>query len=265
MRIVVPLAALLLAVASPLAHAAPAPQAASAADARAEKDRAIVQKAMGSNDLKTIRKMVPQLEDVASRTPAAYPLIEEKDGAFVVRSGSLGPGLLASLSTGVAASKARPDQSARVDMQFNTYGLALFLLGSAAVEARDFDRANAWLDKGLALQPDNLMLVTEKGMVLTAQRRFPDALALYDATFEKAGVFLTSDQQGKARLLRSRGFALIELGRLDEAEADYKASLEIEPNHGGAKHELGYIAQLRAGAQATGLQIMNGEEAMKPK
>ncbi|PVM88133.1 hypothetical protein DDF62_15245 [Caulobacter radicis] len=265
MRIAVPLAALMLATASPLAHAAPALQAAAAVDKQADKDRALVQKAMNSGDLKKIRKMVPQLEDVASRTPTAYPLVEERDGVFIVRSGNLSQGLLASLMTGVAAKDARPDQQAKVVVEFNTYGVAIFLLGSAAVEARDFAKANAWLDKGLALQPENLMLVTEKGMVLTAQRRHADALALYDATFDKAGTFLIADQQGKARLLRARGFTLIELGRLDDAEAAYKASLEIEPDHGGAKHELSYIAQLRAGAQAKGLQIMNGEEAMKPK
>ena len=50
-----------------------------------------------------------------------------------------------------------------------------------------------------------------------------------------------------------------------EAEKAYRDSLEIEPDHGGAKHEIGYIAKLRAGGQATGIQIMNGEESMKAK
>lgn len=263
MRLAAPLAALLLAAASPQAHAAPAPQATEAADTQAAKDRALVQKALNSNDLKTIGKMVPQLEGVASHAPASYPLIEERDGTFIVRGDNVSQGVLASLITGLDAKKARPDQPAKVVMEFNTYGTAFFLLGSAAIEAHDFEKATDWLDQGLARQPENLMLVTEKGMVLTAQKRHAAALALYDATFDKAGAFLLADQMGKARLLRARGFTLIELGRLDEAEAAYKNALEIEPDHGGAKHELAYIAQLRAGAQTQDIQITTGAKTKK--
>lgn len=265
MRIAAAVAALMIAATPAMVHARPAPAPASAADAQAAKDHATVKKAMNSGDLGTIRKMVPALEAVVSHTPAAYPLVERKNDTFIVRAYNLDQGLIASLLASAAAEKAAPDQKTQVVVDYNTYGLAYFLLGSAAVEARNYDKASEWLDKGLALQPENLMLVTEKGMVLTAQRRFADALALYDATFDKAAAFLISDQQGKARLLRARGFSLIELGRLDEAEKAYRDSLEIEPDHGGAKHEIGYIAKLRAGGQATGIQIMNGEESMKAK
>ncbi|MFT4251466.1 MAG: tetratricopeptide repeat protein [Caulobacter sp.] len=262
MRFAVAFTALLL-VATPLAQAASAAPA--VAEAQADKDRKIVQKAMNSNDLKTIRAMVPALEDVASRTPSSYPLVEQKDGFIVVRATSPDQGMVPSLIAGMTGKGDKPNASSRVDIEYNTYGTALFLLGSAAVEARDMKKAAYWLDKGLALQPDNLMLVTEKGMVLTVQRRHADALALYDATFENASGVLLGDQQGKARLLRAKGFSLIELNRLEEAEAAYRASLEIEPDHGGAKHELAYITKLRAGGEQLGMKLVNGEESKAVK
>ncbi len=257
MRFVVAFTALLLAAAPVVNGALAAP---TAAEARADKDRQIVQKAMGS-DLKKIQAMVPALEDVASRTPDAYPQIERKGDRVIVRASGLDQGLIPALIAGATGKDANPSGPTRVDIEYNTYGQAIFLLGSAAVEARDMRKATFWLDKGLALQPDNLMLVTEKGMVLTVQKRHAEALALYEATFENASGMLLGDKQGKARLLRAKGFTLIELNRLDEAEAAYKASREIEPDHGGAKHELAYIAQLRAGAEQRGMELVNGEES----
>jgi Flp pilus assembly protein TadD len=51
----------------------------------------------------------------------------------------------------------------------------------------------------------------------------------------------------RAVMLRGRGFALIELGRLDEAEKAYRDSLNSEPNNARALNELTYIGRLRAG------------------
>lgn len=55
----------------------------------------------------------------------------------------------------------------------------------------------------------------------------------------------------RAHLQRGRGFALTELGRLDEAEAAYNEALKIDPNDDRAKHELEYIAHLKAGGSPT--------------
>jgi tetratricopeptide (TPR) repeat protein len=50
----------------------------------------------------------------------------------------------------------------------------------------------------------------------------------------------------EARSLRGMGFALIELGNLDEAEKMFKQSLKLQPGHAGAKNELDYIKEQRA-------------------
>lgn len=41
------------------------------------------------------------------------------------------------------------------------------------------------------------------------------------------------------------GYALSEMGRLDEAEANYRECLKIDPKDKGAMNELLYIAQQR--------------------
>ena len=46
---------------------------------------------------------------------------------------------------------------------------------------------------------------------------------------------------------RCMGYALIEQGRYDEAEALYRACLKLDPGDAKAKNELAYIAGQRAG------------------
>jgi Flp pilus assembly protein TadD len=98
----------------------------------------------------------------------------------------------------------------------------------------------------LALQPTELTLVTEKATALNMLGRPSESLPL----LEKA---LADDQQlgdvaGRARAMRAQGWALIELKRLDEAEAVFHQSLSLEPGNCMALGELGYIAQRRAEA-----------------
>ena len=59
------------------------------------------------------------------------------------------------------------------------------------------------------------------------------------------------------------GFSLTELRRYDEAEAAYRASLALEPEHGGALAELAYIAKLKAGVVPEQVKLFNSEEARR--
>ena len=45
--------------------------------------------------------------------------------------------------------------------------------------------------------------------------------------------------------MRGQGINLIDLNRLDEAEAALQRSLEVEPENPNALHELGYLERLR--------------------
>ena len=200
------------------------------------------------------------LRTVLDHAPARYPMIEPKGARVLVRGVTAEQIAALSLLAGLQAAGSGQNKTVYVGATFNTYPMAAFLLGSYAVGRRQPDEALAWLDKGLVLQPDNLYLVTEKGAALALLGRPADALALYDATLALGD--RTGDVKSQARLRRGRGWALIELGRLDEAEADYKQSLTLEPDHGGALRELKYIAESRAGvAHNQPVQLYTAPEA----
>jgi tetratricopeptide (TPR) repeat protein len=242
---------------------ATAPAKSTAADVQEAKDRQIVQAAMatfakGSLDPATIKA----LKQVLDHAPAAWPIVQDLPGGHkMIHVNDPSPvGTLSALLNATGAPGSEPGQT--VSVAFNTYGLAALMLGSRAIALRQPDEATIWLDKGLAFQPDNLMLVTEKGMAFTLQRRFAEALALYDAQPPQDPLAKPVDPDGMARIQRARGYCLIELGRLDEAEAAYNKSLELEPGHGGAKAEMDYIREAKAGKRPSQpVTIMNGQEA----
>jgi len=135
----------------------------------------------------------------------------------------------------------------------NPYQLMGLVLGSYYVETRKFKDAVSVLDAALALSPlpkDRLGttvpdIYSERGVALGQLKRWKEALANYDAALSIGKM----DKSQRALLYRGRGFALVEMGRLDEGEAAYKASLKLEPGNGIAKNELAYIAGLKAGAK----------------
>ena len=138
----------------------------------------------------------------------------------------------------------------------NPYPQIAFLLASYYNEVGRPADALRVLDVGLALptaMPGVAMgaslpnVISERGVALGGLKRWPDALADYDGGLTIAS--LNDDQHG--RMLRGRGLALTELGRLDEAEKSYRESLTIQPNNALALRELAYIARIRAGGVKT--------------
>jgi len=85
----------------------------------------------------------------------------------------------------------------------------------------------------------------ERGAALVALKRFDEALAAYGELLQQPGL----EKSMQARIHRARGFALTELGRLPEAEATYRQSLEIEPGNENALRELAYIERMKSGGQ----------------
>ena len=56
--------------------------------------------------------------------------------------------------------------------------------------------------------------------------------------------------------LRGRGFVLVEMGQLDEAETAFEDSLELDPNNPIALNELQYVEHLRAGGPSAPLEAV---------
>jgi tetratricopeptide (TPR) repeat protein len=131
------------------------------------------------------------------------------------------------------------------------YPLLRFCLGTYYNDLGRSEDALRTLDAGLALPtplPDSdlgktvPLLIGERGAALDVLKRPQDALTNFDRGLKIKS--LKAEQH--ALMLRGRGFALTELGQLDEAEQSYRDSLEVEPNHQPVMNEITYIQSLRA-------------------
>lgn len=194
-----------------------------------------------------------KLLDVLAHAPDAFPAMERRGRTVILRPFRTERALILSLMSADA------NPGLKTVAVYDTYPMAAFLLGSLNVQLQRPEAAIAALDKGLALQPAEPVLITEKGAALILLKRPADALALYDP-------WLAQDDDDaadadRARMLRAKGFALIELNRLEAAEAAYRASLKLEPDHDLAKRELAYIARLRAGAPPADVEMTTGDKA----
>jgi len=140
----------------------------------------------------------------------------------------------------------RPEGKGRVMWVHGSYSRACYLLACIAVEQGDPQGALQALQRGLELEPDHPHLWCEMGHLMQLLRRHEDALQCYQRA-EAVRAWASLAQKGRA--LRGQGINLIDLGRLDEAEAALKRSLEFEPENPNALHELGYIEHLRRQAE----------------
>lgn len=137
----------------------------------------------------------------------------------------------------------------------NPYPEISLYLGSYYDEIGNPEQALRVLDAGLATlgsmelfvggSDHRPVLIVERGAALNSLHRSADALANFDQGLKLDGV---SDFM-RATMYRGRGFALTELGKLDEAEASYSESLKLAPGNVHAEQELRYIAGLRSGRQ----------------
>lgn len=135
----------------------------------------------------------------------------------------------------------------------NAYPRAHYHMGFLCVKRKQFDRAIEFLDKGQCLEPTNPRFVLEKAQALVLAGRKQESLALYDQIAE-IGPHVSPHALAVAR--RGRGFVLIEMNDLKNAEAAFQASLEIEPNNEVALNELRYIKHLRQGGGATFTEVV---------
>lgn len=130
----------------------------------------------------------------------------------------------------------------------NAYPRAHYYMGYICVKQKKFERAIEFLDKGLALEPTNPKFIFEKAQALIHSGRLSEGMELYEQVNE-IGPHVCARDLAVAQ--RGKGFVLIELGQLDDAEAAFRASLKHEPDNEIARNELLYIEHLRQGGAAT--------------
>lgn len=204
---------------------------------------------VGKNGIRGIADHVADLEQALTDGRQVFAQPSAADGSSVVLTDGAAETLIA-LAVASSDKRAGADKS-RVSAIANPYPMISLFLGSYYNETGKFDDAVRVLDEGLSLSPSPDLrlgehvpyLLGERGAAYAALRRWDDSLASYDEGLKIAAM----PDSARARLFRGRGYALTELGRLDEAEEAYNNSLKLEPGNQLAQHELQYIAQLRAG------------------
>lgn len=108
-----------------------------------------------------------------------------------------------------------------------SYSRAWYLLAVVSSKQQRFEHALFCVNCGIDLEPDHPELWNEKGFLLGRLERFEEALESY---LHAAGVRAWAPASQIARALRGQGVVLIDLQRLDEAEAALHQSLAHEPD-----------------------------------
>ncbi len=200
----------------------------------------------------------------AGQPEAALPLLDAALAQFQVRYGN-GPtrwyaardsgeqlAYLVLAATDMDAGRANK-ANAKI-LPSDAWPLAHYLKGYALVERGRLTEAKAELEQAIAISPYNSAYLSELAAVQQGLKDWPGMLG--SAIAAEDAVAFSPEAERKSSLGRARrmyGFALIELGRLDDAEAKFRACLELDRDDKLAQNELAYIAQLRQkAAPATG-------------
>ncbi|HNN56714.1 MAG TPA: tetratricopeptide repeat protein [Novosphingobium sp.] len=124
---------------------------------------------------------------------------------------------------------------------------ALWGKGFTLVDLGRGDQAEPFLAQSVEMAPHDAHYRNEYAEWYKSRRDWNRALLEFSLAWD----VVSHDPKGPdrtlaARALRGMGFAKIELGQLDEAEALFRKSLEFEPDSRAAANELEYIAQQRS-------------------
>ena len=141
------------------------------------------------------------------------------------------------------------------------YARIALLAGSIQNGARRFDRGLADLQRGLASLPDDPALVSEAAFALSALGRNGEAAALCSRALDAAAA---EPRPEVARLHRSRGYALGEMGRYDEAVVDYRASQALDATDRLSANEITYLEGRKAGRGVSATRTLTSDQIGRP-
>lgn len=123
---------------------------------------------------------------------------------------------------------------------------AYMMKGYALADMGQLKEAREAVEAAVALSPFNSQYLAELGYLHQIDHAWDESLETYKRSAEGAEIS-SPDRKNLdlARAFRGQGYALIELDRLDEAEALYRKAIELDGADTKAPNELKYIQQLR--------------------
>jgi len=127
---------------------------------------------------------------------------------------------------------------------------AYFLKGYALVELQRNTEAKEALEHAIRLSPYNSNYSSELGHIYQVEKNWEKAYESFAAAEDSTAFSLPDQKIAEAtRAKRGLAYALIEMGRLDEAQAKLEECLRLDKGDQRAKQELEYLRQLRKSKQ----------------
>jgi len=126
-----------------------------------------------------------------------------------------------------------------------SWAMAYWARSYALTEMNRTTEAEADLRKALALSPMDGQYKNELAYLIMRRGGLSESLTLYQEAEATAEITSPYPAEIKCVALRGQGYDLVELHRLDEAEAAYKKCMALVPDEPKSKAELGYIAEQR--------------------
>ena len=132
------------------------------------------------------------------------------------------------------------------------WAYAYYLKAYALLDLGRLAEAKAQLERALALAPQNAQFLSELGHVYQLEKDWKQSLATFERAESAAQQFSPERARNAelGRAWRGMGYALVELGRLDDAEAILLKCLDLDGNDALAMRELVYVRNAKAKAKA---------------
>ncbi len=217
------------------------------AETRAAKVAEKLQKAFVKADVSAIRALAPEMEKVMGEAPFPPYYAEKCDTRLIIYSDNLPSQLvLGVLFETATEKKANPDGKKLEVVAKPASPFALISYGLAWVYAdrKDYGRCVTILTDGRQRDPWNEAILSEYLFCLAQSGQNAESLAEAEKALENP--FFNLTDYTRAKVLRHKGYALVELQKWDEAESAYKDSLKFDGSSQLAKNEILYIQQMRA-------------------
>jgi tetratricopeptide (TPR) repeat protein len=132
----------------------------------------------------------------------------------------------------------------RVEWDRPSYTKALYYLGFIAADRRDWLGALEHLDRGLALEAGHPLLLCQKAVILSRLRSYTRA---YENYVKAVYMRPWAPDQYRSRAFRGAAIALMDLGRLEEAEGMLERAIMLVPESTVCQNLLSYIEFMGGG------------------